>query len=79
MDQRRCIRLLDLLTQVADVDIQKVVVAEEVLAPDATHDVLSLQNGTSPAHQEIQQVVFLDRQVNGPIASPLGSRPNDMS
>ena len=53
---------LDFLTQVADIDVEKIVVPIKIFSPNTVHDFPAFKHAACAPHQEIQQVVFLHRQ-----------------
>ena len=69
MDQGWSIVQFDFLTQIADVDIEEVVVSIKVFSPDPMHDLLTFQHPAGTSHQEIEQVVFLHGQFDGSIST----------
>src|SRR5258708_8388513 len=55
----------ELLSQVADVDLDVVLIAVEVVAPDLVQDPLPGQDLVGVLHQQLEQVEFPRRQLDG--------------
>src|ERR671919_89049 len=64
-DQRRLLRLdLELLPQVADVDVDRARVAVGAVAPDRAQQLLAIERVAGTAHQPREQLVLAERQLD---------------
>src|SRR5438045_1855042 len=64
MDQARLAVSLELLPQVADIDLDQVRLAAEVVVPDPIEDHLARQYPARVVQEERQQLVLLGRQLD---------------
>ena len=61
MDQGWSIIQFDFLSEIADVDVEEIVVSIECLSLHPTHDLLTFENPSGTTRQEIQQVILFHR------------------
>ena len=69
VDQLRLLRAFHLLPQVADINIEQVVVAIETFAPNAMQDLQARLHFVGRSHQEHQQLVLLVRELDAAATS----------
>ena len=70
LDQARLAAGLGLLAQVADIDLQHVVLTAEIVAPHFLQDLLAAQHLAGVAQQVVQQIVLLGSQAERAVAAP---------
>src|SRR5947207_1505821 len=75
MDQPREAIDLRLAPQVADVDVERVGVDAEVVAPDAIEDHVARQHLTGVAHEQLEQLVLRARQFDRLAGAARAVRP----